>query len=600
MKRTFLFLAALCLAGSMWAYNVITYYATSKLEETIDQSVGGLYISGFGSPIKSHTFSNGKGTITCQDEITIIKAYTFYKCSELTGIIIPNSVTYMGEHAFDECRNITEVTWHARNCVSERVAPFHSSETKIISFLFGPEVEVIPDGLCEDMTKLTFISLPNSVQSIGERAFEGCRALTTVEMGNGVKTIGFRAFWTCDNLTSLTLSNTLTTIADEAFLYCNKLESVVLPESLTSLGYGAFESCWKLKSITIPSQVKRLNSWTFKSCSNLTSINLGQVERIDDEAFKGCDALTSITIPETLQQMAANVFEGCTALTTVNWNASNFQKTANTNGPLYILRNQITNVNFGDQLETIPEELCKGMTKLSSVTIPASVTTMKAGAFAECTNITSVTWNARNGFSEGYFPFSAEGVNEKLTSFTFGPEVETIPSTLCGYTGITSVTIPNSVRTIDNDAFTGCEKLTSVTLSNTLTEIRNRAFAGCNKLTSITLPASLQHIWIYAFLDCTGLQEIHCEAANPPSAMDNSFENVDFSIPVYIPAGTKSAYEAAEGWNHFSNFIDPADDPEGVDQLEASKQAGNKTLRNGQVVIIRGDKVYDMLGNEMK
>ena len=129
-------------------------------------------------------------------------------------------------------------------------------------------------------------------------------------------------------------------------------------------------------------------------------------------------------------------------------------------------------------------------------------------------------------------------------------------------TSLTSVTIPNSVTTIESHAFSGCSGLTSVTIPNSVTNIGSYAFYSCTSLSSITIPNSVTSIESYAFMDCSGLTSITCEATTPPSCGDASFFNVKKSIPVYVPANSVEAYKKAKEWKDFTNIqaiiVEPA------------------------------------------
>ena len=124
------------------------------------------------------------------------------------------------------------------------------------------------------------------------------------------------------------------------------------------------------------------------------------------------------------------------------------------------------------------------------------------------------------------------------------------------FTGLTSVTIGNSVTSIGDYAFNRCYGLTSITIPNSVTSIGSSAFSNCTGLTSITIPNSVTSIGDWAFGGCTSLTEMYVKATTPPSADYYTFYHVPKTIPVYVPAGTKSAYQAANYWKDFTNIIE--------------------------------------------
>ena len=125
-----------------------------------------------------------------------------------------------------------------------------------------------------------------------------------------------------------------------------------------------------------------------------------------------------------------------------------------------------------------------------------------------------------------------------------------------GCSGLTSVTIPNSVTYIEYNAFRGCSGLTSVTIPNSVTSIGGYAFSGCSGLISVTIPNSVTSIGGYAFSGCSGLAEIISLRQSPPSVSSSPFYNVNKTIPVYVPIGSASAYQSASEWSEFSNYIE--------------------------------------------
>ena len=123
-------------------------------------------------------------------------------------------------------------------------------------------------------------------------------------------------------------------------------------------------------------------------------------------------------------------------------------------------------------------------------------------------------------------------------------------------TGLTSITFGNSVTSIGERAFYNCTGLTSVTIGNGVTSIGSWAFSGCTGLTSITIPNSVTSIGSAAFFNCTGLTNIRAEAQTPPQCDITSFKNTPDGITVYVPCGTKEAYQAAAIWSSFTNYIE--------------------------------------------
>ena len=360
--------------------------------------------------------------------------------------------------------------------------------------------------------KIQNVILPDGLTSIGAFAFWNCTSLTSITNPNSVTSIGSEAFYGCSGLTSVTIPNSVTSIGNSAFRYCSALTSITIPNSVTSIGDDAFCGCSGLTSITIPNSVTSIGDWAFLGCSGLTSVTIGNsVTSIGDRAFMGCSSLTSITIPNSVTSIGENVFNA----TGIYNNEANWE-----NDVLYIsnclieAKNDISGayiIKEGTRL--LAEWAFANCSALTSITIPNSVKSIGDDAFAYCSGLTSVVWNAENYAdfpSYSYAPFY--GRRSQITSFTFGDSVKHIPAYMCyEMDNLTSITIPNSVTDIGEEAFMGCESLTSIT----------------------------------------------CEATTPPVLGYDAFYDVSTSIPVYVPCGTTSDYQSAEGWKAFTNIQEP-------------------------------------------
>ena len=155
------------------------------------------------------------------------------------------------------------------------------------------------------------MTIPNSVTSIGQRAFYGCSRLTSVTIPNSMTSIGGAAFWCCSGLTSVTIPNSVTSIGGSAFDGCSRLTSVTIPNSVKSIGSYAF-SCSGLTSVTIPNSVTSIGSDAFNGCSGLTSVTIGSgVKNIYSSAFANCpDLLVVYCLAENVPSTDATAFDG--------------------------------------------------------------------------------------------------------------------------------------------------------------------------------------------------------------------------------------------------------------------------------------------------
>ena len=365
------------------------------------------------------------------------------------------------------------------------IGTFSGTKLKIpnVNFDTKPVTEIKSNAFYE-CTKLTSVTIPDSVTSIGEHAFSDCTGLTSVTIGNSVTSIGDYAFDGCNGLKSITIPDSVTSTGNWAFyntawynnqpnglVYAGKVAykykgtmssntSIVLEEGTLGIGGGAFSDCTGLTSVTIPDSV--------------TSIGGG--------AFQNCTGLTSITIPNSVTSIDFGAFRNCTGLTTVNWNATACTITHSGVSSIFNNCSNIVTVNIGDNVKIIPSYAFRDCTGLTNITIPDSVTSIGGGAFLGCTGLTSVT------------------IGGSVTSIG--------SSAFRNCTGLTRVTIPDSVTSIGEHAFQNCTGLTSITIPDSVTSIGNSAFRECTGLTSITIPDSVTSIGWGAFVGCTGLTSI--------------------------------------------------------------------------------------------
>jgi uncharacterized repeat protein (TIGR02543 family) len=329
------------------------------------------------------------------------------------------------------------------------------------------------------------------VTSIGDSAFNSTKGhlLTSVTIPSSVTSIGNYAFEFCSGLTSVTIPSSVTSIGNYAFEFCSGLTSVTIPSSVTSIGNFAFAYCTGLTSVTIPISVTSIGNTPFLGCSSLTSLivdpgNPSYSSGSDEVLFNKtvtlvveypCGRLGAYVIPSSVAGIADDAFHECTKLTTVT------------------IPNSVTSIG---------NHAFYGCTGLTNVTIPNSVTSIGNYAFGYCTGLTSVT-----------IPSSVTSIGD----YAFA-----------GCRGVTSVTIPNSVTSMGTFAFYGCTKLTTVTIPNSVTSIGTFAFAGCTKLTTVTIPSSVTSIGNDAFA-FTGLTAAYF-LGNAPTGTTDMFPATGFTV----------------------------------------------------------------------
>ena len=535
-------------------------------------------LSKSGTPMPPFLYCKNLTDFVFGDEVEHIPAYLCYNLTSLKNLVIGNSVTTIGSYAFSSCTGLKKVIWNARNANGfQDDTPFSDCEN-LTEFVFGDEVEHIPDYLCYNLTSLKNLVIGNSVTNIRSHAFKGCTGLTAV-----------------------TLPNAMTDIGGWAFAYCTGLTEVTIPNAVTYIGSGAFSGCTGLTEVTIPNAVTSIGSRAFSGCTGLTEVTIpNAVTYIGERAFEGCSGLTTVTIGNSVTTIEERAFTSCSGLTTVIWNARNAEYY---NGLSYDSPfsncDRLTDFVFGEEVEHIPALLCCELASLKNLVIGNSVTSIGISAFDGCSGLTEVIWNARNvqDFQDNSSrPFSG---CDRLTDFVFGEEVEHIPDYLCYQltslntivipnsvtsigtnafsfcSGLKTVTIPNSVTNIGSSAFEDCTELKTVTIGNSVTDIGDEAFSSCFNLTEVSIPNSVTSIGDEAFYFCTDLKTVtignsvksigdkafyHCsslehvtsKAVTPPQIWAMTFD--DYAMTLYVPAGCKPKYAEAEYWNNFTDI----------------------------------------------
>ena len=236
-------------------------------------------------------YKGKKKNVVIPDSVTSIGNHAFYKCSSLTSITIPENVTSIGEGVFEGCSSLENITVEQGNPI------YHSEgnciiETASKTLIAGCKNSVIPaDG---------------SVTSIGDRAFFSCNLLTSITIPDSVTSIGDSAFWECKSLKSIVIPDGVTSIGDSAFDGCRSLTSIVIGSGVTSIGERAFYDCGSLKSIVIPDSVTSIGNSAFFGCRSLTNVTIpDSVTSIGDKAFSGCSSLKTIEYTGTEEQWEA-------------------------------------------------------------------------------------------------------------------------------------------------------------------------------------------------------------------------------------------------------------------------------------------------------
>lgn len=483
--------------------------AVAQAQLTYTTNNGAITITGYiGNPTVLNIPSSTNGY-----PVTCIGDDAFYD-SSLTSVTIPNSITNIGEGAFEDCDSLTAITVDLGNPIYISVAGvlFNTNRTTLIQYPAGNAATsyTIPNGVTnimadafEDSTP-TSITIPNSITNIGAEAFQYC-SLTNITIPNSVTSIGADAFVDCVDLASVTIGTNVANIEAEAFIDCD-LTSVTIPNSVTNIGYGAF-ACYSLNTITldIPN--------SFYTNVNGVLFNKNQTMLIQ---YPGA-VVGGYTISNSVTSIGIEAFDYCT----------------------------LNNVMIPISVTNIGYEAFDNCENLTDVSIPNSVIGIGYGPFDACTSLNTITVDASN---PAYSSLNGVLLNKSQTiliqypagnartSYAITNSVISIGDEafdICE--NLTNVTIPNSVTSIGNEVFQNCS-LVNVIIPDSVTSIGQYAFSGCFNLTSITIPNSVGNFgnYTYVFAGCNSLTGAYFEG-NAPIADSTMFAGDNNATVYYLP-----------------------------------------------------------------
>ena len=247
--------------------------------------------------VYAFAYCSGLTSITIPNSVTTIEDRAFFGCSGLVCITIPKSVTSIGNSAFLGCDGLRKVIVHDivawfgiefGDFLSNPLSYAHhlySYNAEITDLIIPNSVTSIGNLVFYGCSGLTSITIPNSVTRIGKSAFNGCSGLTSITIPNSVTSIGNSAFDGCSGLTSITIPNSVTNIEDGAFQNCSGMSSINIPKSVTSIGKSVFQGCTNLSSISISNSVTNIGSRAFDNANILVVVS--QIEnpfKIDGKA----------------------------------------------------------------------------------------------------------------------------------------------------------------------------------------------------------------------------------------------------------------------------------------------------------------------------
>ncbi len=498
-------------------------------------------------------------SITIPDSVSAIGSKAFAYCSALKSVSVPDSLTTLGDYAFTDTAHYNDKSNYKNGVLYLGKFLLNAINSEL------PAEYTVKDGtkaiLAESFEycdRLTKIIIPDSVTTIGGRAFYNCSALKELSLPVSVQyTVyhgedfddDYSAFDYCNNIEKITLTEGTGMMPD--FSLCpwteslNSIKEVIIEDGVKYIGTYAFANCVNLESITLPDSIEKIgiNAFLNSGITNeanwengvlyvgnhllqaKTNAYLGDyavkpgTKSIAEQAFYNCRGFVSITIPDSVINVGNSAFSGCANL---------------------------TSATIGNSVESIGDSAFSGCANLTSIVIPDSVTNVGYRAFYNCSSLQELTvpvsvqytlYNSNyyyddNDYSpifgctniqkiiltkgtgvmpdyNGCFWINSDNSNVSIKEVVVEEGVKNIGDyTFCDCLNLTSIIIPDSVINIGDKAFSGCSSLASITIPDGVTNIGNSAFASCSSLTSITIPDSVTNIGNSAFASCSNLASI--------------------------------------------------------------------------------------------
>lgn len=383
-----------------------------------------------------------KGVIEIDSEydgvpVTEIGISAFDGIAGITGVVVPESVTKVGDLAFANCVALETVEFKGSECVLG--TSVFRSNGKLTDVTLPSALTSIPKQSFFDCPSLKNITIPASVTSIGSEAFATCSALESVKIPSKVSSIGSNAFIRCSSVESYDVeSGNITYKSIDGILYdaagrtliqypCGSdATSVTVASGARVIGDGAFAGNRKIKAVSLPEDIETVQDYAFQYCESLESVNLPHgIQTLGVEAFGHCTALKSIEIPSNLTKYEYAFYMSGLESVTIKNGAEEISRNA------FEKCDKLACVSIPDSVKTIGVAAFIGCEALESISIPASVTSIGNKAFSGCDSIVMTVEKdsaAHTYAKNNSIPFAFSGSSGELA--VTGIEITQLPAKL--------------------------------------------------------------------------------------------------------------------------------------------------------------------------
>lgn len=492
----------------------------------------------------------------------------FFKNSNISNIILPYNIKYIGKNCFNGCLSLTSITfkWQENITYIDKTIFDNISSNTITYVYFGNFItkeylinsqytELYNNTLnvtnhtfnfiLSNVTKIYYYgnitTLDSSITNLESINSNNLFLANKILIGNNIKSItalcfkdtdiinifipysitslSNECFKNCSKITNIYLDYGITNIGDDCFYGCSLLNNIIIPSSITSIPKNCFNGCTALTNVSSSDYINYIGDNAFYECKNMVTYpNLLNLTYLGESCFYGCSNITSVTLTSNVGVFKNNWFRNCSKLTNINLSNAIIANKSYINtiitGPNdiynYTLSNyNITNCILPNNITDLIDNLFYNCVSLLEISIPESVTSIYSSCFNGCNGLKNIniTNNIKRIDNKAFY----ECLN--LNGVTFSPALSTLT-----YIGnecfkscilLTGISLPNSLNFIGDKCFQGCSELRIVNFNQgVLQEIPKDCFNNCLNLYAITLPNNLNIISQYAFKYCISLENI--------------------------------------------------------------------------------------------
>lgn len=512
------------------------------------------------------------------EEINIISASAFKNCDKLEYIYLSDSITQLGNECFNHCKSLSRIHIPSGLKSDDNINILHKVSFGTDIFVgceklkeFGSYYKgyVSDDNRCyiDIYSTLYFFApyeieeytIPSNVIKINRSAFREC-SIKNINLSSFTKVIDTYAFTNCSQLTSIKNWDNVDYISDFAFANCTSLSKISIPSKLKSIGGYAFKGCKAMYINTnFPNSLTSIGSYAFEECSAFkciddniqeqVTLNLGKITDIESGTFWKCSSLEKVNINDEITHIYSSAFCDCTSLTTVS-------------------------ISSNSSLNSLGASVFKGCSNLIELNLPIKLTSIGFSAFENCTKYKGIIIDSKSSLlaipegvsSIGYNCFKNTGIENLFIGNNIVLE-KIEESTFENCINLKSIDIfTSNILSINEKAFCNCTNLCEssgvLKLPDSIKTINDEAFKGCEKILSITIPKSVIRLGDMCFAVGNSSAKVYTPEDTSPatftnngsvSTTSNPFGEISTSPLIYVYESLMSTYKNNAYWSKYSS-----------------------------------------------